>query len=205
MPRRNFRRARRPGKGRVPRAVRTFVQRKIQRNIETKFRLATYSGSNIPDSASTPINTLLNAVGQGDTQNARNGNQIFATGFYGKFVLAAGDSTNIVRVVMYIPKDSQYTFYSSPPGITSLIDQDKFTVLYDRYISLDTYNPQKVLTIARKWNRGSRRGIQCQYSGTGSTESDPSKNPIYIYFVSDSSAVAHPTVTGNFRLYFKDA
>lgn len=196
MPRKSYTR-----NARLTRNVRKIVQQTIARNIETKFRGGSYVDTPIQDSGRTPIDTILSSVATGDTQNDRSGNQIFATGFYGKFVLQAADTTNIVRVVMYMPKDPNNAM--TGVGVNSLIDQDQFTILHDRMYTVGTYNPQRAFVLARKWNRGRRRGILTQFSSTSSGSG--TRGVVRLYMVSDSTAVSDPLIQGEFRYYYKDA
>ncbi len=179
------------------------VKSMIQDNQETMFRSATYSDDSITDAARSPIDTLLNAVAQGDTQNGRAGNQIVLTGFYGKFMLKVYDATNIIRVIMYIPRNQNVLMSTANNiGITTLVDLDQFTILHDKMYPLSTYNPQKYFVLSKKFNKGARKGITATYSGSGVDA--VVKNSIYLYMVSDSGAVNDPTVSGNFRLFYKD-
>lgn len=186
---------------RPSKALRTYVQKTISANQETKQRDLSWDAVSIQDAGRSPITAVINDLAQGDTQNTRDGNQVRITGLYGKFVVTGADSTNIVRFIMYIPKDQ--TDALSSVDIHTLIDQDSYTVLYDRTITTTSGGVnQKVFTVAKNFHRGSRKGLLTQYYGTGST--DFVKNPIKLYVVSDSLAVSDPSLTGHLRTYFKD-
>lgn len=194
-------------KPRAPRApdskVRAYVQQAIARNQETKHLTLSYD-TTVQDAARAPLDNSIVAIGQGDTQETRTGNQILVTGLYGRFMVRSADTTNFVRAVLYIPKDPTVTLTSVALDYIDSIDQDKFTVLYDRVFNLNTAGGnQKIFTIARKFNRGARKGIQVQYSGTAST--DQSRNNLHLYFVSDSTVVSDPPIYGYMMTYFKDA
>jgi len=197
MPRR---RNKRKG-GKIPQNVKSYVQRTISSNIETKQRDLTWDTQAIQDVGRTPLSIVLNDLSQGDTQNTRDGNQVHITGIYGKFVITGADATNIVRVILYIPKVASDTM--STIDVHNLIDQDSYTVLYDKTFTT-TYGGtnQRIFTIAKNFHRGSRKGLLTQFYGTGST--DWSKNPLKMYIVSDSAAISDPSLTGHLRTYFKD-
>lgn len=199
MPKRKYYKRRRKG------VTRAQVQKMINSNIETKFHTNSWSSSGIQDVGRTPIDADLNNVAVGTGAANREGHQISLTGLYGKFVVTGADATNIVRVILYIPKDPTSSLSSvGGIGISTLIDQDRFTVMYDKYFTTTSNGPnQKVFTIARKWNKGSRKGIQTQFYGGAST--DFAKNRLKLYVVGDSGAVSDPSLTGNIRCYFKDA
>lgn len=183
-------------------AVKTYVNTKLQKSQETKSVLASWNEVTIDPVTGTLITQNLSACSQGDTQNTRTGNSITVTGLYGKFAVVGADSTNVVRVIVYMPHDPDYVM--SGIDIHSFVDQDRMTVLYDKYITVSTNGPGiKPFTIARKFNRGRRSGIHCKFDGT--TATDLAKNPLKMYVVSDSVATPDPTLTGNIRCYFKDA
>lgn len=185
-------------------AVKNYVQRTISKNIETKQRDLSWDCISIQDPGRTPIASNLIDLSQGDTQNTRAGNQVFVTGFYGKFVVAGADTTNIVRMVVYIPRDPTDTLAADTIGVTSLIDQDSYTVLYDKYITTSSAGENaKVFTVAKNFHRGSRKGLRVIWNGVGTT--DITKNFIKLYVVSDSGAVSDPCLSGHLRTYYKDA
>jgi ABC-type glycerol-3-phosphate transport system substrate-binding protein len=180
---------------------RAMVQKAIAKNLETKFLLKEYNAVSIQDSGRTPITGLLTDVAQGLTQQGRVGNTINVTGMYGQFQVAGADTTNIVRFVIYIPRD-----VDDEIGVNTyeLIDTDRFTVLTDRIVTTTSNGPNiKQFKLVKNFHRGSKKGIQVQFSGSAST--DGTFNRIKLYCVSDSSAVSDPALSGNLRVYYKDA
>ena len=170
---------------------------------ETKSRVLSYDAVDINDVAAAPIQTGISAVAQGISQNQRIGNSIRLTGFYSKFVVASADSSNIIRFILYFPRNPADTLAGT--DIHTLIDQDKFNVIYDRYHVVGTSGGPGVkgFTIARNFHRGVRKGIEVKFHGVNNT--DYASAPLRMYIVSDSAAVPHPKLSGNLRLYFKDA
>lgn len=198
MPRKFVKRARAPKRKYV---TKTQVNRMIATRRETKFFTTSYDEIAIQDSGRSPLSTELTNITSGDGQSQRTGHQVDVTGFYGKFVIGAGDTTNIVRLVICMPRVAATPL--SGLSVIDLLDFDQYTVLYDRYHTVGTGNLQtKMIEIKRKFDFGTRKGISVHYSsGTGT---DVTKNAIYLYAVSDSTAVADPIISGNLRLYYKD-
>ncbi len=168
---------------------------------ETKFYLSSWGATSIQDSGRTPQENDLLPLAQGDGQTNRTGNSVRVTGIYGKLAIAAADTTNLVRVILYIPKDPSATMsgvsYSSSP------DLDQWTILFDKMVAVSTNGPGiKSFTIKKKFNKGRRAGILSEWhsSNTG----DHSKNPIRFYAVSDSTAVSDPALSGYLYVYFRD-
>lgn len=177
------------------------VQNIVNSNLETKQRDIELSSVAIPDSGIGGVTYNLPYLTQGDGQNSRTGNLIHVTGLYSMLHFKAADTTNAVRVVLYIPKCPTDEIAVSYSG---LIDQDKYTVLYDNILSLSTQGPAcKTIRLLRSFKKNGRKGIAVQYSS--GTANAYTKNAINLYFVSDSGAVTHPDVSGFIRMYFKDA
>lgn len=176
------------------------VQKIIQRNQETKMILHSYD-TTVQDTGRTPVTTNLNDCAQGDDQNHRTGNQILCTGMYGQFVITYADTTNLVRLVIYMPHDTDDEFTTLTP--ISFYDMDKHTVLYDKTFAVGSGGPMfKKITIKRKFNKGRRRGILGKFSTTAAGSME--KGLIKLYAVSDSTAVSDPALQGYVRVYFKD-
>lgn len=197
MPKRKFKqRRRRTGR----KNLRAIVQKVIEGNLESRMLNTQLSSIGV---STTGTSTYLTPVDQGDTQNSRQGNQIRLTGMHGKMILTAGDSTNVVRTILYIPKVSSSSI--SGVGVNDFVDLDQYTVLQDRLHTLSTSGSSQVksFTISKKFNKGARKGILVQFSGpTGSSQTV--KNAMKLYYVSDSGAAVHPTLDANIRVYFKD-
>lgn len=182
----------------VPYSVKRYVQAKINKNIETKHLAA----SGQTTTSTSVLNTQITTIPQGDDEFRRTGNRVTVTGFYGKFNIVGADSTNMVRMVLYIPKDPNDTMTSLTTY--GIIDFDKYTVLSDRLITTSlSGNNSKVITIAKKFKYGTRRGLDVQFAS--STTTDVKKNNIYLAWVSDSSAATHPAINYHWYCYFKDA
>lgn len=188
---------------RFQKAIASAVQQRISSNLETKQRSISWDEVAVDAAGGAPINWALTDIDQGDSQADRTGNQVWVTGYFARLAFAVGDTTNLIRVVVYIPKDSDDSL-SSGTDIHTNIDLDKFTVLYDKLVALNANGDAvKVIQFKKKFNRGRRRGVNARYfSGTGT---DIAKNAIKLYVVSDSLAAPDPTISGGMRVYYKDA
>lgn len=184
-------------------ALKRQIQRVINDNIETKLIGYTYSQNPVGSQTLLPFDVNLTNINEGTSQINRTGNQIRLTGFYSKFTYAASDDTNRMRVVLYIPRQADDVL--STPSIDSLIDLDKYTILFDETINLVNGTSKDMVqkVMKKKFNKNDSKGILSIFSGRNGT--DNSKNALKIHWISDSEAVSHPTVSGSMRLYFKDA
>ncbi len=183
------------------RQISRIAKKTTQRMSETKYNSGIFSSLAIQDAGRTPVSEAVTEIQQGDSAVQRIGNRVKVTGFYGKFTITYADTTNIVRVIMYMPRNPTSTL--STIDTNDLIDFDDFNILYDKSFAVSSGGPgTKNITISRKWNRGNKSGINVFYASGSST--DYAKNPIFLYVVSDSAGVPDPTINGNYRLYFKD-
>lgn len=179
-------------------SLKRLIQDEINSNLETKQKVEVWNSVGVTDSARTPPSSNITGIAQGDTQSTREGNQIRITGVYGKWLLTKADTTNVVRVIFYKPK--QVGDALSGIDINDAVDMDKFHIYSDNLYLLNANTPQKVIYVSKKFPG---KGLVVQYHGTAST--DVATNDIRLYAVSDSTAVSDPTMSGNFRFYFKDA
>lgn len=183
--------------------VKSIAASVVKKNSETFYTDTEYNASNIQDNLRIPLDTSLNAVAHGDGPGARTGNQIRVSGMYGKLAFAAGSKTSVIRYIMYIPKAIGNTLSLDGLDVYEPVDQDKYTVLHDKLITVSNLGPAtKVLSIRKKFNKGSRSGILTQFESNSATSF--TRNQIRLYMVSDSIAATDPEVTGHIRLYYKD-
>lgn len=175
----------------------------VQSTQETRQKIHSWTTEPIQDTGRTPISQSLVDISQGDTQNDRQGNQIIVTGIYSKLFINAGDGINNCRVILYIPRDADDSLSTLTPS--QAIDMDKYTVLYDRIINVSTTagDYSKPFVIARKFNKGRRKGMTVQYSSTTGTSVE--RNNLKLYVVGDSGAIPDPNFNGHIRVYYKDA
>lgn len=184
--------------------VRAIASSVVKKNSETKHKTFEYNVQSISDSATgNVVDQALNAIAGGSGKSQRTGNAVFLSGLNGKFVIAGADTTNIVRVVLYIAKDVDDTLTADGVEVYNAIDLDRFTVLSDFFVTTSSNGSDaKSFTIRRKFNRGKKRGISAHWAS--SSASDYAKNALRLYIVSDSGVVTHPALTGFIKLFYKD-
>lgn len=181
--------------------LKKYIKNTIEKQLETKTVITNYANT-IPDSGRTPLSNSIAGVAQGLTQSTRVGNSIRVTSMKCEWFFTGADSTNSIRVIIYIPKDP--TAALSGLAFNQAPDLDQFTILRDFFICTGgTGGNCKRLQKWIRFNRGMRSGLHMQYSGAAST--DITKNKLMIYMVSDSSAVSDPSVNGYVRVFYKDA
>lgn len=191
----------------MPRRTRTRRKSNLKKIIKTMI-----AGSQETKTIGTQINPSISDVGinydisslnGGTTQNARIGNAYKLTSFRLKGGVFGSDSTNLVRIIIYIPKDPTHLIDTSLQVLTP-VDLDRFTVLSDRLIPTASQGPNcRLYNKVCLFNKGRRTGLNVQFHD--STAGSIVKNRLMVYMVSDSSAASHPSFKGWWRFYFKDA
>lgn len=228
------RRTYRPAKGRrTYRRKRTFqkaVKAVIKKTIETKEKFypntAVGGGGmsfySIGYGGASSITTLCSGITQGVAGNQRVGRSIFLRGIYIWFPIGPGDSQNYVRIIVARPKGGSVNASTNVAtaaidllsGATSSgtqflnpIDTDKYQVYYDKCVfvhkqpldgnSSTTVEPIKWI---RKYIKINRKIEYLDDTSSNCVED------IWMYGISDSSAVTHPgAIAGFVKLYYQDA
>jgi len=149
------------------------------------------------------VNTDISSIAGGSGQQQRIGNSYKMTSFRLKGGVYGADNTNLVRIVIYVPKDATHLISTSTQAHTAL-DLDRFTILSDRLMPFALDGPNcKLYNKVCLFNKGRRTGMHVQFTDDALTS--VVKNRLMIYMVSDSAAVSHPSFKGWWRFYFKDA
>lgn len=149
------------------------------------------------------VNYDMSSIGGGSTQQTRIGNAYKMTSYRLKGGVYGADTTNLCRIIIYVPKDATHLIPTSTQPFTPL-DLDRFTVLSDRLITTSQSGPNcKLYNKVCLFNKGRRTGMTVRF--TDDASSSVVKNRLMLYVVSDSSAVSHPNFKGWWRFYFKDA
>lgn len=184
---------------RAPKNLKKMIKTMIAGSQETK-TAATTINTTISD---VGVNTDVSSLAGGSGQQQRIGNSYRMTSFRLKGGVFGVDSTNLVRVVIYIPKDPTHLIDTGTQPFTAL-DLDRFTILSDRLIVTASGGPNcKLYNKVCLFNKGRRTGMQVAFANDAATSY--TKNRLMIYMVSDSAAVSHPSFKGWYRFYFKDA
>jgi len=157
------------------------------------------------------LNTISNSVGfldcttptAGTGLNNRIGSKIHLEKFRFRGSFVNGDPTNVIRLLIFrwlvdntsdVPSSGEIFDQSSDPysGITRF-DPNRFVVLYDELIQVDTYNPIQVRDINLSIDK-----VATFSSGTTGI------GHIYVSMLSDSSAPAHPSATWDYQTVWRD-
>lgn len=175
-------------------------------NSELKKVDYTAAGTNVTN-AGTVVD--LNNIGQGDTDNARNGNSLYVRSLNWKGYLArptAGDVVQCVRLVVFMDTqqvgDTAPTLNNVLDNITpySHLNSDtvgRFKILCNKVLTLDT---AKSLSQQFEINIPMRHHIR--YNGT--TGTDVQKGGLYLGFLSTQGTSNYPTISYEARLCYHD-
>ncbi len=181
----------------------------VKKLINVEYRSIVTDFTVDPNTTGTVQN--LTAIAQGDTINARQGNKIRAKriALSGNAVINA--SATQTRLRMLIVRDNNGS--TSQPAIADLFDDvtsfranklkktdpqnnSRFTVLWDKFIILDSINQSMV---AFNWSMSLDHHIF--YSGTAST--DEGKGNLYL-FMNSSEATNDPVVAADAAVFYID-
>lgn len=165
------------------------------------------SNSNVPTIVS------LTDIPLGQTDNSRIGNHVHLKSLAGWFHFIAGDATNTMRCILFKWKENDT--YNTPtaaqilangptgaPDVFSSYNRDSpgnFTILKDWYMIGSTGTSSPFL-IQKKQLSIKLTGKAQFWSDVGTTGT----NKIYLMFISDSSAVTHPSVSYNTEVGYSD-
>lgn len=217
-------------RGQLGRRVRNIDKKikKLQREQELGHKDTIMSAVEI---ANTGVFTLLNGLTQGDDDDNRHGNEVYATSVQGRFVIS-GDAAQlnamVIRMILFWDQQSN----GAAPALADLLDttvitsavmapyhrdfQKRFKILMDKsYVinpilalttttgATDTVATVSVINIYKKFKRKLSRTVKYDDGNAGDI-TDIQTNALHVLFVS-SVASNTPAITGGFRFYFKDA
>lgn len=184
------------------------IQKIVREMAETKRYLWNNINSAIGLAGGAPNALEYNmtaSIIQGDSNSTRDGSQILYTSVYCNLQITFPDSTNNVRMIVYV--------YNGPHTATPLINKAVsastywepagFQVLHDKVYTGGTGGPvSKRIQKAFSFKRRKDGGVPIHYSGSGLNAEK--NHMIGVYLVSDSGAVPNPTLTGYIVGYYKD-
>lgn len=184
----------------VSKSTKRYVKNAIQSSIETKLLHIGNATVGIGDGIiQNGVDIAVGEIPQGISQHQRIGNRVSLMKYSFTGFMDLGDAQNLVRVILYSPKDPSDTMPLSVV-LNSVIDFDRFTVYQDRYVSAngagEYYRP---FEINHKWARGKTQ----LYDGALAT--DGTVGVLRMYFCSDSTAAPNPTIRYRRKLTYKDA
>lgn len=167
---------------------------------EKKFFLATYSSG----VDATLQNVDLSAIPQGTTASARVGATIKARKLRMKWSAYLGDTTNIFRVLIFhwkpndavdVPQASELFQTTGVLAPLLKITPNRYTLLLDLLITLDTYHPLRTGSINLDLGQ-----LISYVPGL-----DTGMNHLYLSVFSDSGGVPNPTFEFNSSVEYTDA
>lgn len=179
--------------------LKKVIRSVMYKEMETKHNSTTYNQVAVSTAAlGTARLYHVTGVTQGSGNTNRDGHQIRLSGMYMNLMYAAADTTNILRVIVFRYK-GRYDVNPITEEVYSILDLDDYDIKYDKTHVVSANGPAiKNIKIGMKF----RYNNLIQYDD--STATSVTVNPYYVYFVSDSSVVTHPTITGQIRTYWKD-
>lgn len=184
-------------------AVKQIADRLDKQKMERKFHDVSSTAVGVNYSWSY---TKLSDVSQGDTDVTRDGDAIMPTSLEFNYQLICGDTTNIFRILIVRCKlgDTTSDYFavnnSTLAPLSPFVHDTRsdFEVLYDSTHNLDSVSHN---SITKRVMLKLAPSKQIQFTGGTTTYG---KNGLYLLLCSDSSAVAHPTISYYSRLNFLD-
>lgn len=191
MPRRKYGRKRHTSR----RTIKKVVNKILDSKIEKKRISYTWNASTV---GTTPAETNLTAsIIEGTSSNERVGHSVTLTGLYGKFTVTAADDSNVVRLVIYRPRDPADNLANDALTVKGSIDPDKYFVYSDRLVLVSAITKY----LAQTTFKLNMNNLKCRYdTATG----EAIQNPVRVFQVSDSAVSSHPTLDGHLYLYYND-
>lgn len=149
---------------------------------------------------------VMSTIAQGDTVYSRDGAQIMIHSFLIRGILAAGDTTNVLRLVVALWDSATATPCATLGNtIDTVINRDVpggaglIRKYIDRYICIDTVD-SLLVPIRIFWRFF--RPLRVHFAGAAATTAH---RKLIISLISDSGVVAHPGFThGVWYVGFKD-
>jgi len=159
--------------------------------------------------SSAPSFVDVATIGQGVTSGTRNGDTIKLKHLRISLACIVADATNLVRVVIFrwkmnntsdVPSPSE--IFQDPTATTRILlspfvvtKPSRFTILLDKLYNLDSLaHPQIIDTINMRMN-----SLVSFDTGTST-----GRDHIYLCFMSDSTAIAHPAFSYESMILFHD-
>lgn len=199
------------GKIRQQIALNRMQRLQVAQIINSKQEFKIFNNSINTSVSATPVVIPLLASGsngpaQGSAENERIGEKIMLKYMWfniSAYIPDSGDTTNFIRMILFQWKDR------SIPSTTDILvtandyiqlhnfeRRQQYKVLYDRVVPF-TYNGDN----AKAWTLKIKNANKdLTYAGT-----EVQKNGMYMFLVSDSSAVVHPVLNLRCRSYYTDS
>lgn len=197
---------RRAGKrGKVSMSTKKYVKRVLNANIETKYVDITVSGT--ATSSAFYALQLTNSISQGTSRGNRIGARIKVTGLRYLLEVQPGDNENVCRTFMaaYRPGGTTGSTASIIPALLGMANTDTFRIHKD-FLHEARFTPVDGSTSATVGiNKYYRGFIPLKYRLNYGAGASSVENALLLQFHSDSAIAPNPGITGQIRIYFKDA
>jgi len=184
--------------------------RELSSKMSEKVFDTAFAANNIAAGATTV--TALSNIAQGVGRSQRTGDRVHLCRLQYRIQILAGDATDFVRVIIFRFKPNNASFALSS---TVILDVGPSTA--DDPFSMYNYTNRKEVVILKDFaipmvlagSSGNQSFVGeinlNEIVSTFTSAATTCDNGIYLYFVSDSAAVPHPTITALFRVFYKDA
>lgn len=209
---RRFRR--RPAARKLNTRQRVQVKRMIGKVEEDKFLDVVTGATAVPSGSGVLLGPYTN-VPQGDTVNGRTGDVIQHRKVTMKMQLSASDVVNAMRVIVFkwnandafdaptaakILQDVVSLPYLSP-YLDLTVETARFTIMSDRLYSMVTGGDSSLIYRSFTFFGRKLGKKKCTFNPAATT----GQGNIYVLAVSDSVAIAHPSIAVSSRLHFTDS
>lgn len=176
--------------------LKTLVKKVISSTKESKYTLDAVGATSIDN---VGYITQLASIGQGDDYFQRDGNVIYLKSFEIKAQITGSDTTNIVRMMVVRSLGNDLTL-SDMPSYYAFANHTKYYVYMDKHFKLQS-NATPNTDYYKLFHKYIRINRRLQYTSTGGGSLAPK---YYLFLISDSGVVLHPTVAWQIKTVFKD-
>lgn len=202
---------RRRGAKATPKLKQT-INRQVKAVLKKDVELKAYTARPFSASSISTAATIVKISGivRANDNVSRDGNQVSVTRVDLQGFADVADDSNLVRIIVFQWRDDDISYTPVAADILqnaasfydmyNFTNRHRFTVLWDRTFNVDSTDPAKPF---KRSIYGKKLAKVLEYSGA-TDSSITGKHQIYVLAVSDSGAIAHPTLDMMTRVYFKD-
>lgn len=184
------------------------VNQIINRRVETKLKTGSFNGTAIDNSTGAQLGFA--DIAQGSSNDQRNGTEVELRRFTFEGVLTFPDSTNVIRCIVCTTPDNVTGPGGYYPAVYTPLDTQEAGIKVWRDFLICGGNPAgpaaRRIKLDVPFHKAGRSGMKLKYydtTGTSHVMGNPGRP--WLFFISDSGAVTHPTITGHAKCWYKDA
>lgn len=193
----------------IPKNMSKKSKQNLKRNLvtlgEKKWILRDATGLSATD---TPVVVALTDIGQGDTDQSRDGDQLAIRSIEVNWAFITADVTNLCRLIVFqwypatVPTSSNVLAYSGANILNPLAPYNhdsrfQFKILLDVRSTVSTNDA--IRSYRRYIKGGMKRKIQ--YIAGSATAA---ANMIYVMYMSDSGLTTHPALSYSIKVNYND-